>query len=53
MAATSQEGENNLPQRYFEKYLDQGMASIDEKFIDIKDLVAKIQRSLTQNISEM
>ncbi len=64
LAATSQEGENNLPQRYFEKYLDQRMANIDEKFLSIKEdnnlirqelriSVAEIQRSITQNISEM
>ena len=55
-ASTSGEGEN-MPQRYFEKYLDQRIANIDQKITSIKDELQikteHIQRTIEQSLAEM
>ena len=62
LAATSQD--DPIQQHYFEKYIDQRMANIDEKFVSIqkenelmrqelRSSVAQIQRSLDQNLTQM
>ena len=56
VAATSEEG-GDLQARYFEKYVDQRMASIDEKILSIKvelqDRTDAIQRSIERSLAEM
>jgi|GEM_PF-2141285 hypothetical protein len=57
LASTSEEGEENMPQHYFEKYLDQRMANIDETFLSIKEELRNrtesIQHILEQSIATM
>ena len=45
VAAASEEGDD-MDQRYFEKYIDQRMANIDEKFLAIKEENVRIREDL-------
>jgi low affinity Fe/Cu permease len=56
LAATSEE-DGNMPQHYFDKYIDQRMASIDEKIVglrcELQSRTDSIQRTVDHSLAEI